>query len=311
MLSKYPKLDIFEDLESEVVNSNCGIYKITNLKNNKAYIGQSTDIKSRWINHKRELRNNIHRNSHLQNAYNKYGEEAFEYRILEATFEENLDDAEEYWIDYFDSTNPRKGYNLREGANSYKHRKEIQEQVNLLRELKREEAHYFKMRHINDNGGLPRLYQMAKENKTLKDVTLEFKVSEDYIREYLREQGFSGWRGLVKQARTSIVDYSIIDEKGGVLFIIDQLVKGNPIRSLAKDLNVKTKFINDYLNSKGLDSKEINKHISKWQVEIVLKNFGGVDYIKNNLKLGLSLTEISEECKIPTKKLSKYLKENS
>ena len=74
MLSKYPKLDIFEDLESEVVNSNCGIYKITNLKNNKGYIGQSTDIKTRWINHKRELRNNIHRNPHLQNAFNKYGE---------------------------------------------------------------------------------------------------------------------------------------------------------------------------------------------------------------------------------------------
>ena len=127
----------------------------------------------------------------------------------------------------------------------------------------------------------------------------------------MREQGFSGWRGLVKQARTLIVDYSIIDEKGGVLFVIDQLINGNSIRSIAKDLNVKTKFINDYLNSKGLDSKEINKYISKWHVEVVLKNFGGVDYIKNNLELGLSLTEISEECKIPTTKLSKYLKENS
>ena len=312
MMSKYKnKINPFEDLRSDAQNSNCGIYKITNLKNNKAYIGQSTDIKTRWKNHKIELKNNSHRNSHLQNAFNKYGEEAFEFRILEETFEENLDDAEEYWIDYFDSTNPRKGYNLREGANSYKHRKEIQEQVNLVRELKREEAHYFKMRHINNKGGLTRLYEMAKENKTLKDVTLEFEVSEDYIREYLREQGFGGWRELVKQARTLIVDYSIIEEKGGVLFIIDQLINGNSIRSIAKNLNVKTKFINDYLNSKGLDSKEINKHISKWHVEVVLKNFGGVDYIKNNLELGLSLTEISEECKIPTTKLSKYLKENS
>jgi predicted GIY-YIG superfamily endonuclease len=29
-----------------------GIYKITNLINNKVYIGQSLDIKRRWKNHK-------------------------------------------------------------------------------------------------------------------------------------------------------------------------------------------------------------------------------------------------------------------
>ena len=310
MMSKYKnKINPFEDLKSDAQNSNCGIYKITNLKNNKVYIGQSTDIKSRWRNHKLELKNNTHRNSHLQNAFNKYGEDAFEFRILEETFEEDLDDAEEYWIDYFDSTNPKKGYNLREGANSYKHRREIQEQVNLVRELRREEAHYFKMRHINNNGGLTRLYEMAKENKTLKEASLELEISEEYIREYLKEQGFSGWRELVKQARTPKTDYSIIEEKGGVLFIMDQLINGIPIRKIAKDLNVRTKFINDYLAFKGFSSKEIKRYISKWDVELGLKNFGGINYIKKNLKLGLSLTEISEECKIPTEKLSKYLNE--
>ena len=310
MMSKYKnKINPFEDLKSNAQNSNCGIYKITNLKNNKVYIGQSTDIKARWNNHKLELKNNSHRNSHLQNAFNKYGEEAFEFRILEETFEENIDDAEEYWIDYFDSTNPNKGYNLRQGASSYKHRKEIQEQVNLVRELRKEEAHYFKMRHINNNGGLTKLYEMAKENRTQKDAASELEISEAYIREYLQEQGFSGWRELVKQARSPKNDYSIIDDKGGVLFIIDQLINGKSIRIIANDLNVKTKFIDDYLEFKGFDSKEINKYVSKWYVELGLKNFGGVNYIKNNLKLGLSMNEISEECKIPTKKLSKYLKE--
>ena len=167
------------------------------------------------------------------------------------------------------------------------------------------------MRHINSNGGFTRLYQLARENRTLKDAALELQVPQKYITEYLKEQGIKNWKELVNESGGLRDDYSIIDEKGGVLFIIDQLINGNSIRSIAKDLNVKTKFINDYLNSKGLDSKEINKYISKWHVEVVLKNFGGVDYIKNNLELGLSLTEISEECKIPTTKLSKYLKENS
>ena len=309
MLSKYPKLDIFEDLESEVVNSNCGIYKITNLKNNKGYIGQSTDIKTRWINHKRELRNNIHRNPHLQNAFNKYGEEAFEFRILEETFEENLDDAEEYWINYFDSTNPEKGYNLKYGGNNSKNREDIQEQINLVRELRREEAHYFKMRHINNNGGLTRLYEMAKANKSQKDASLELGVSQVYIREYLHEQGFSGWTELIKQARGLPDDYSIIEENGGILFIIDQIIQGKSMKAIAKDLNVTKKLISNYLAFKGINYKEIQKYISKWSIEFGLENFGGVNYIKRNLKLGLSMNEISEECKISKERLSKYLKE--
>jgi|GEM_PF-1717258 len=47
------------------------------------YIGQSADIEKRWIAHKRELRGNYHTNNHLQSAWNKYGEDIFEFRILE------------------------------------------------------------------------------------------------------------------------------------------------------------------------------------------------------------------------------------
>ena len=152
---------------------------------------------------------------------------------------------------------------------------------------------------------------MAKENRTLKDVTLELEISDVYIREYLREYGFSGWRELVKQARSSKNDYSIIDEKGGVIFIMDQLVNGKSYKRIADDFNVKSKFIKDYMSFKGIDPDEIKKHISKWAVELELENFGGVNYIKKNLKLGLSLNEISEECKIPVPTLSKYLKEHA
>jgi len=311
-MSKYEnKANIFEDLHSDVENSNCGIYKITNLKNNKAYIGQSTDIKSRWNNHKIELRNNTHRNSHLQNSFNKYGEDAFEFRILERTFEENLDNAEEYWINYFDSTDPEKGYNLKYGGNYSRQREDVQEYINLVRQLRREEAHYFKMRHINNNGGLTKLYELAKENKTIKEVSLELEIPQDYIREYLKEQGISGWQTLVNEARGFKYDYSILDEKGGVVFIIDQLINGKTLKSISENLNVPSKFISDYLVSKGTSATEIRKYISKWSVEVGLENFGGLNYIKNNLKVGLSLDEISEECRIPPYTLSKYLKEHS
>ena len=62
---------------------NCGIYIIQNLVNENIYIGSSINIKRRFSQHKSTLRHNTHKNKHLQNAWNKYGEDNFEFIILE------------------------------------------------------------------------------------------------------------------------------------------------------------------------------------------------------------------------------------
>jgi hypothetical protein len=89
-----------------------GIYQILNLINNKSYIGSSTTLRGRKNNHWYNLRRNQHSNSHLQRAYNKYGEENFTISALEE-FEflskEHLEEKEDYWIDKFDSIS--NGYN--------------------------------------------------------------------------------------------------------------------------------------------------------------------------------------------------------
>ena len=60
-----------------------GIYKITNILNGKSYIGLSSNIKQRWVQHKRNLNNNVHHNLHLQSAWNKYGKKYFTFSVLE------------------------------------------------------------------------------------------------------------------------------------------------------------------------------------------------------------------------------------
>lgn len=60
-----------------------GIYKITNLINNKCYIGQSRNIESRIKKHFSNLEKNIHHSQHLQEDFNKYGKENFSIEILE------------------------------------------------------------------------------------------------------------------------------------------------------------------------------------------------------------------------------------
>lgn len=96
-----------------------GIYKITNKINGKTYIGQSVNIKQRWAEHKANLRNNKHENPYLQNAWNKYGENNFTFKVIEECEQSELDDKEIYWISeycsYKDFENS-KGYNMTIGG---------------------------------------------------------------------------------------------------------------------------------------------------------------------------------------------------
>lgn len=80
-----------------------GIYCITCTKTNEKYIGQSIAIKRRWASHKRELKNGIHYNKHLQRTYDKYGSSCFTYEILEQCPKEKLNEREQFYIKLFDS----------------------------------------------------------------------------------------------------------------------------------------------------------------------------------------------------------------
>ena len=85
------------------------------------YIGQSTRLSRRLAEHQADLKNNSHHNRHLQNSYNKYGD-VFEVEIIEYCDDESeLDDLERYYIAYYDSMNPKKGYNKESGGNLNKH----------------------------------------------------------------------------------------------------------------------------------------------------------------------------------------------
>jgi group I intron endonuclease len=90
-----------------------GIYTITNIINNKIYIGYTINFLQRWSVHKHELKRNIHHNIHLQNAWNKYGEEAFEFEILEECEEQFLVSEEHYWCTILNTHNDKYGYNDR------------------------------------------------------------------------------------------------------------------------------------------------------------------------------------------------------
>lgn len=60
-----------------------GIYQIENQINRKCYVGSAINVQRRWQAHLSALRRGQHGNRHLQRAFDRYGESAFEFSILE------------------------------------------------------------------------------------------------------------------------------------------------------------------------------------------------------------------------------------
>ncbi len=76
-----------------------GVYLITNNTNGKQYVGSSVDVKRRWDTHKSKLRGGYHTNKHLQSAWNKYGEDAFSFKLLLLCDDQYLLDFEQRCLD--------------------------------------------------------------------------------------------------------------------------------------------------------------------------------------------------------------------
>lgn len=89
------------------------IYIIKNKQNDKIYIGSATNFKNRLSRHKSDLNQDRHHNIHLQRAWNKHGEDSFEFFMLEKVEKsEDLISREQHYIDLHNSVDNKVGYNI-------------------------------------------------------------------------------------------------------------------------------------------------------------------------------------------------------
>lgn len=104
------------DLINRIIGAgtHTGIYKLTNLKNQKAYIGQAVDLSTRWKDHIKaglgiDTPSNI-----LYKAMAADGVENFSFEVLEECDRSELNNRETYWIDFYNTT--IFGYNMTKGG---------------------------------------------------------------------------------------------------------------------------------------------------------------------------------------------------
>jgi group I intron endonuclease len=90
-----------------------GVYIITNTNNNKIYIGETTNLESRFTEHLYRLLSKRHVNNHLQNAVNLYGIETFGFDVLEFCDSIDTKKREHYWVTCLHALDKVKGYNIK------------------------------------------------------------------------------------------------------------------------------------------------------------------------------------------------------
>lgn len=134
-----------------------GIYKITNQKTGKAYIGQSICIEHRWKAHIQSAKNpnNKDYNSEFYTDIRNMGVNNFCFDILEECQVTDLDEKEIYYISIFDTY--KNGYNRTHGGAG-------QNYENVI-----------KTRELWDKG-----YSSA-------EITNELKICRETVRKYLQD----------------------------------------------------------------------------------------------------------------------------
>lgn len=110
------KYELFVNENQEIIEG--FIYQIKNLVNNKLYIGQTTrPLHKRIYEYKSAFNLNKFHNQHLLNAFNKYGWDNFEFKIIDSgTTIDELNEKEIYYIKKFNTTNKSIGYNISDGG---------------------------------------------------------------------------------------------------------------------------------------------------------------------------------------------------
>jgi group I intron endonuclease len=78
---------------------NTGVYEIL-CASGMRYLGSTRrDFEQRWATHRRQLRQGIHASPQMQNAWNKHGEDAFTFRVIELVEKEKCIEREQFHLD--------------------------------------------------------------------------------------------------------------------------------------------------------------------------------------------------------------------
>lgn len=150
------------------------IYKITNTSNGKVYIGQTvqTNPKMRWYAHLADARRG--KKSYLLDSIRKYGQDSFVWEIIDSAVSiKELNDKEDYWLNYYRAQGITV-YNNREAGGNKTHSPESIEKMRVAQKLRHATTKVGGWKRRDGGGMLGKAH--PKKGKSSKKWTDEMKI---------------------------------------------------------------------------------------------------------------------------------------
>jgi hypothetical protein len=280
------------------------VYKVTNIKNNKIYIGKTSKNIEKYIsNHfnlafkEVDIKNNSYRP--FYNAIREYGKENFIYSILvECDNNKLLNILESFFIQEYDSCNPKIGYNIGTGG---KHNDSLTNHPNRNEIIEKSRI------------GLLKYYEKNPEKKQ----EISERQKERYLDERIREH----------TSRKTSEFFSNIDNRERQSILIKKAFSENPLSiermrdskksRVRKDIEENLYFylIKNKIISRGKLEEYFNcsKKLSFYFIKILEKNnfISRKKQEKKNTKIKQPYLYIINKEKITQNDLSSILKGDS
>lgn len=148
-----------------------GIYVIVHRDSGRWYVGQSKNIEKRWATHRSDLRSAIHVNSRLQNAWTKYGEDAFDFAVLILAPVWMLNDLEQAYLDDPQTSQFNIGKDATSGMRGRTHTKECRDMISKI-QIGRKQSPDTVAKRIASNTGRKRTpEQRARMSESMRGRT--------------------------------------------------------------------------------------------------------------------------------------------
>lgn len=273
-----------------------GIYKITNTINGKVYIGQSININKRFKTHLSDLKYNRHHNIYLQKSFNKYGPEAFEFKVIKFCPIEKLDDLEKKYIFEYNSINEVFGYNLVDGGHKYRFfTDDVRKRMGLKRKGKKLSDEHKKNISKGNKGKKMSLEAVKKSiatktkrgsqagekngnalitddvaseiikellnGETIKDITNRYNTTSDVVYNIMYNKSYTH---LMRDVREDLKNRTTNFNQKKINKAITMYKMGYSQNKIANELKISRNTLRKELKKRGIDTSiHINQFISK------------------------------------------------
>lgn len=196
------------------------IYKITNIINQKEYIGKTVKtVEERWKEHKYDYKKDRCKNRPLYSAINKYGIENFIIEQIEEVDIKDLSNREIYWIEYYHTFS--NGYNATLGGDD-----KILYDYELIAELIQNQ---YKVSEICELVGCCSdiVYFVAKKNNLQTNRTNLFLQNKKQVQQFDKQGNYlQSFESYADAARWLTENHYVKNNSSGVRGHISEVCKG-------------------------------------------------------------------------------------